>query len=218
MMKTTFAAAICAGLLALSAAPATASSINFHVQVNTAPLVGSASAPFALDFQLIGGNPLGNTATISNFTFGGGAATTAPTPPNYTGLAAGSLTGTVTLGDDPANFFNEFFQGFTPGSTLGFDVLLTANVNTPTADGFSFAILDSALANIQTTNPDDVLLLVSIGSPNLGMSDVQLFRGAGAFSAVTVTASPIPEPASVLLVGVGLVGVAVRRRRRRITA
>src|SRR6185369_10041485 len=107
----------------LTASTAVAAPIAFHVQVNTASLIGSSDAPFALDFQLNGGSPLGNVAFISNFSFGGGAATTNP-PATGFGLASGNLTSGVTLKDSSASFFNEFYQGFTPGTILSFDVSL----------------------------------------------------------------------------------------------
>jgi hypothetical protein len=52
--------------------------LNYHVTVATSPLIGHPAGPFSLDFQLTDGSGLGdanNTATISNLSYGGGAAT-----------------------------------------------------------------------------------------------------------------------------------------------
>lgn len=207
MMKTLVAAALCAGL-ALAASPVSAAPITFTVEVNTASLIGSSSAPFSLDFQLTGGSPLGNTATIGNFSFGGGSATGAA---NTFGTATGSLSSTVTLSTSPSSFLNEFFQTFLPGSLLKFDVFLTSNVNAPTPDVFAFKILDNSLFEIPTTGLGDSLVIVNLDSPTLGIRDVETFRGTGAFSGVAATAAPVPEPATMVLLGIGLAGGAARR-------
>ncbi len=204
------AGVLAAGCVLLGAGTGEAAPIAFHVVVNTASMVGSGSAPFALDFQLTGGNPLGNTATISDVTFNGGAATNTPPATAASGLASGTLATSVTLSTNPANFVSEFYQGFTPGLSLAFNLLLTTNVNTPTPDAFSFAILDKNLQNIQTPGLGDALLLVNLSSDR---PSVQRFTGVGPFSAVAVTATPVPEPASLLLIGSGLVVAAARRRR-----
>jgi hypothetical protein len=65
-----------------------------------------------------------------------------------------------------SDFFNQFIQEFTPGSTLSFDVQMTTNVDAgPTPDAFSFAILDRTLAEIPTFGLADAFLFVDINSP-----------------------------------------------------
>src|SRR6267378_956093 len=79
--------------------------LNYHVSVTTSPLIGHPAGPFSLDFQLTDGTGLGdgnNTALVSNLSYGGGAATGAPT---LSGGAAGDLAAGATLTDTA--FFNE---------------------------------------------------------------------------------------------------------------
>lgn len=182
-------------------------SLDFHVDVNTGVLIGNTNGPFSLDFQLNGGGPNANTSTISNFTFGHGGSGTAGSE-NYFGNSAGSLGASVLLTSGTLPF-NEFFQGFTAGSMLGFDVSLTTGVNV-TPDAFSFAILDANAFNITTNGLGDSLLLVNLD----GASPALLaFAGTGGYAGVTVTA--IPEPDILLLVLTSLVGLHLIRRRQR---
>lgn len=194
----------------LLAAPAWAN-IAFHVSVDTNGLVGSSSAPFTIDFQLNdGGVPNNNSASIAAITFGGGAATGAPT---LSGGATGSLTTGVSLADSSP--FNEFDQTFTPGSTLGFDVNLTTNVDAgPTPDQFSFAILDKNQAELGTTDPSSANTIVTVNLDSANPTIQHYASNPPTFGAVTIT--PIPEPATVsLMVMSGLV-LAFRRRPRRL--
>lgn len=179
----------------------------YHVSVDTSALQSAPGAPFALDFQLIGGNALSNTVTISNFTYGGGAATSDPFASTF-GLASGTLQTGVTLTSNSSNFLNEFYQGFAPGSVLGFDVNLTTNVNGPTPDGFSFSILDQNLENLPTNGVGNSYLLVNIDGSTPSF-----------VAANGVTFSAIPEPNSALFMGALVVGaVGIFRRRSLLVA
>ncbi len=90
-MRHLFAALICAGMLAANAPAASASPIALHIYVNTAALIGDPTGPFSVDFQLTDGSgslAVPNTATLSNFTFGGGGVVGLP---NLFGGVSGDL-------------------------------------------------------------------------------------------------------------------------------
>ena len=195
------------GMLVLSAsAHATA---LFRVTVNTSSLIGSSSAPFALDFQFNNGSILNNnTVTVDNFQYNGGAAVGAPT---LFGGVTGNIGSSVFFNNSSA--FQELFQTFTPGSSLRFDVFLTQNPESPTPDLFAFAILDKNGFNIPASGLGDSLVLINVD--NLGASP-QTFSGTGAFSNVTTSSTKVPESSTcvLLLTGLPLLGLAVRRKTR----
>lgn len=182
-----------------------ASTIQYYVDINTAALVGNASGPFSLDFQLNDGSGLGdanNTATINNFLFGAGGSTGTA---NLAGGAAGDLSSTVTLTDTTP--FNEFYQTFNAGNTLTFNVTLTLTSDAgPTPDSFAIAILDSNLYNLPTTRIGDSFLEVNLG-PTPSVT-----TGFSTSPAVTVSVTAVPEPGSLAWVSMGLMIFGLCRR------
>lgn len=207
-MKRAVAATIVALALCISPAVAFAGSITFHVDIATTALINNAAGPFSLDFQLNNGSGIAsNTATIYNFTYGGGSAVS---PANTFGGASGDIGSVVNLVDSSA--FNELFQQFNPGATLGFDVLLSTNVDAPVPDAFAFAILDGNLFNLPTNGFADTLVFVNLNSNGLGVGDVQAFRTIGNI-ALQVTVQPVPEPGTLVLLIAGA-ATGLRRLRR----
>lgn len=205
--------AITAGLLMTDAASHAAS---YHVDINTAALdlaPANANAPFSLDFQFNDGGLLNNnTATITNFTYGGGSATGSPTL--FSG-ALGNIGSTVTLNNSSA--FQELYQTFTVGTLLGFDVTLTENLDGSTPDSFVVAILDSSLANIATNGIGDSLLHADISQTSpLTLAQLNLASGTGDYAGVTVVATP--EPGSLACLASGATLLLCFRRRPTATA
>ena len=138
---------------------------NFSVFVDTSALVGNLAGPFSLDFQLNDGSGLGdgnNTASLSNFKFGGGSAVGGATT---SGGATGDLTSGINITDSDWTF-NEFYQGFLPGNWLSFNLSLSTNLDLGgTPDLFSFAILDGNLMNLATQSlGSDNFLEINIDS------------------------------------------------------
>jgi PEP-CTERM motif-containing protein len=194
----------------------------FSVTLDTSALAaapGILDGPFSLFFQLTDGsgtNDGNNTATLSDFTFGGGSATTGAA---VFGGASGDLDGGIVLTD--SSFLNFAAQGFTPGGSLSFLLDMSTNVDAGgVPDVFAFSILDSSGALIPTLDPTfaDTLLTVNIDSQNptfltyaadLDRTDIAL-----AAPQVEPVQSEVPEPASLLLMGTGFLTLTVSRMRR----
>jgi hypothetical protein len=203
-------------LLGLSATTAHANFI-FAVSVDTSGLSSNYTAPFGIDLQLISGlNASGNTAALSDFNFGSGGSASG-SPSSMGGNVSGSLSSTVTLIANPSNFFNDFNQGFTPGSMLSFTVDLTTRVGTPTPDSFAFYILQNYSPNSGVAIPTTDTFASSVVSADITSSNpsiIQAFAGLnGVPPAPTITplTSPVPEPTSLTLFALALATLAAGR-------
>jgi hypothetical protein len=189
------------GLLAfaLCLTPVGQADTIYTFSMNTTPLVGNG--PFALDLQFLDGSGSGddnNTVALTDFTFGAGGSPSGGG--TATGGASGSLASGVTLRD--TQFFNEYFENFTPGTLLSFTID-TTNVADPggTPDLFTVAILDSHGNELPTIGPASEFLDVSLaGGANPQVSTYGSAPGS-AFSLAAPIVQPqspatVPEPSS----------------------
>lgn len=208
-----------AGILAISASfllfqvGADAATYSYHVDINTASLGTSGTAPFYLDMQFSdGGGATGNnTISLSNFTYlgtGGGVIGSA----SVFDTATGDFSSGATLTDSLS--IAEIYQQFSSTTTaIGFDVTTTLNIDPGlTPDLFTVGILDSSLgfpAQI-TTNSPDTLTLLSGEISNTSYAMVSSFSGTGAYSGVAA----VPEPSTLSVFALGVLGLVARRKRR----
>lgn len=210
-------------ILATAAQLASAATI-YDVTFRTSALQAHAAAPFSLNVQLNDGEGVGNannTATLSDFDFGGGSPSGSAL---LVGGASGDFTGSVSISDTA--FLNSFTQQFVAGIVLRFRLNLTTNLNSgPVPDQFSVAILDNTGFEIPTqglaATGSDVFLLVDIGSDTSAVqtfaSDAgrHPFGGGGPIDMPeAVLAAPVPEPGSLPLVFAALAAVVLRARRQ----
>jgi hypothetical protein len=177
------------------------------VNVDTTPLHGQAGY-FAFDF--LGGTPIeNNTVRISNFT--SDATLGALTP---TGDAVGNLVpGPGALND--SQFFNEFLQAATFGTTISFTLDLTTNVASGgIPDAFALYLLDSTENPFATSDPTgaDSLFLINIDGAALAPD---VYVSSSATSTVTPSSpTAVPEPDSVVLLLIAIIPSLVLMRRR----
>jgi hypothetical protein len=184
-------------LLSLGSAIASADAI-FDVDINTTPLEGQTGY---LAFDFIGGTPVEeNTVTISDFSTNAVLGLLTPS-----GDVSGSLSpGPGTLGD--LEFFNEFLQEVTFGTTVSFVLDLTTNATGVTIpDDFSFYLLDSTENPYTTSDPSGADSLVNINISGAAPT-LDIYTSS--------SAAVIPEPRGISITLVVLMGALLRLRRR----
>jgi hypothetical protein len=179
----------------------------YQVTIDTSALSGGDYQAY---FALVGSK--GNIVTASSFSLGGGTALL----PVVTGT--GDLDTSVTLDNTPpANqFFVEFAQNFTAGSTLRFILNLTDNGPTlpDPPDAFSFALATTGNLNLDTNDPSGADYLFTVDLTG-GPLNFQTFTTAGTEITAVIEPVSVPEPAFGAAVAGLLAAIAGVRRLRR---
>ena len=198
-------------VLFLSLAPgASAGLITYEVTVNTSSISGTAGS---LDFNFNPGLLVTQAANLRILNFASNG--TLSGSPSLTGDVSGALPGTLTF--DNGTGFNDYFGGFTYGSTLSFDVLLygpalsSPNGTATSGSTFAFSMFSDSAGTIPALTTDLVDGFAATLDVNLdGKTTVTNF------SPVTGI-SPVPEPGGVVLIGtaIALLGALLSLRRRR---
>ncbi len=223
MLKQQLVCAVAVTLLLLGVlGPESAhADLSFSLSVDTSSL--STQSGY-LDFQFNPGDSSAEaaTATVTLFQTMGGILAQ---PASLTGDATGSLPGTLTL--DNGTVYNDVFQGFTFGSSIGFDLTLSGPAiaspggNTGTAFAVSLYAADG-FTPLLTTDPNGSVATIDL-NPN-GTAAVYTFAQsptdntsvATVTAATGVTAVPEPSTLTVVLLSSSLqAGLILFRRVRR---
>jgi hypothetical protein len=197
-------------MLSCFASVVVATPITYNVTINTSSISGTAGS---LDLNF---NPGPNTVQsaslqILGFTSTGTLVNCAANVQGFcpTGDVSGTLPGTVTFGNGSG--FNDYFDGFTFGSTLTFQVSLFGPALT-SPDGisssgstFAFSMFSDAAGTVPVLTTDTTNGFAFTVGVNLdGTTTV-----TNVSSQTTVT--PTPEPMSLLLFASAAAALAARR-------
>ena len=195
---------LCIAFLLTTATLAVADPITYNVTVDTSSISGTSGS---LDFQFNPG-PLTTQAAslqILDFSSDGSLAGS----PSLTGDVSGALPGTLTF--DNGTQFNDYFDDFTFGSTLSFQVSLYGpalsspdGVSTSGSD-FAFSMFSDPPGTIPTLTTDTVDGFASTIDVNLdGTTTVT----DPSIQTIIASSTVIPEPSNLLLMATGFCGLA----------
>jgi hypothetical protein len=181
---------------------ASAAPITYDVTVDTSSISGTAGS---FDFEFNPGPLVTQAASLQilNFTSDG----TLAGSPALTGDVSGALPGTVTF--DNGTGFNDYFEGFTYGSTLSFQVSLfgpalsSPDGTSTSGSTFAFSMFSDAAGMMPVLTTDTIDGFAFTVDVNLdGTTTVTNFSTE---TTVVPAIAPVPAP----LIGHGLPAVLV---------
>lgn|ERR1700722_19568606 len=201
-------------LFVLCAATAMANVITYDVTVNTSSISGTTGS---FDFNFNPGTLVTQAASLqildfsSNGTLAGG--------PELTGDVSGALPGTLTF--DNGSGFNDYFEGFTFGSTLSFEVSLygpalsSPNGTATSGSTFAFSMFSDAAGTTPTLTSDTADGFAYTVNVNLnGTTTVTDYSSETGVVAATGPVGVVPEPSNIVLILAAIVCCGAMRRRR----
>lgn len=189
-------------LFLCAASVATAGPITYAVAVNTSSVAGTAAS---LDFNFNPGPLVSQSAFLQILGFASDG--TLAGAPTLTGdVAGGPLPAALTF--DNGSGFNDYFDGFTFGTTLTFSVRLygpalsSPDGTSPSGSTFAFSMFSDAAGTMPVLTTDVADGFAFKVDVNLdGTTAVTNFSSQ---TSVGQLSSGVPEPNSLALVGTAL--------------
>ena len=162
---------------------------SFDVSLNTSSLSGTQILVFGFTD---GDGVADNSATITNFNFGGGAAQGSPT----------------YFGTDTSDFSSLFYQSFTVGSSLSFLLNVTDNFAGGTPDAFAMSLCAADFSQCYSDDFNSGADLV-LNIPGTALTPSSFILNPASLQnlpapVVTAASSSVPEPSAALLLCAGL--------------
>jgi hypothetical protein len=176
---------------------------TYQVTVDASSLPPATSG--FIDFAFNGGYAA--TATIANFSNAGGSLSPATL---YTqGTVSGTLPGTVSMGDNNA----DYDEGIIYGSPISFLLTVSGNPTGNTGNIFTLSLFDTNFDGLLTGNVNDGWL-VQFNMNAQGVITSTAYAnptGGASFATVTPVAS-VPEPATLSFAILGAAVLLLGRR------
>lgn len=199
-------------LLLCLAVSASATPVTYDVTINTTSITGTAGS---LDFNFNPGSLTTQSASLQILGFSSDGSLAGS--PALTGDVGGALPSTLTF--DNGTGFNDYFDGFTYGSTLSFDVSLygpalsSPNGISTSGSTFAFSMFSDAAGTIPVLTSDTTDGFAFIVNVNLDGSTAVTNYSEQTTVGQQTTATP--EPGGLLLVATGLMVLGVMSWVRR---
>jgi len=189
--------------------PLASADIIYHVTATTSTIAGTAGS---LEFQFAPGGLVTQGAFLDIMNFNSDGALVGGAM--LSGDVTGALPATVTF--DNGTSFNDYFQDFTFGASLEFDVRLYGPaVNTPdgtstSGSTFGFSMYSDQAGTIPALTTDPLGFAATI---DLNLDGTGTVNSSSTQTTVAPSVNAVPEPSSLALLAAATLGAIFRRRR-----